>query len=78
MLLHCVWVMFTYALHLGLEKAIEPAGIFLIQTAGSYFLARVYIRSANDLYRVVRLLVLILLFFIPFSMIDPQPAKTYS
>ena len=55
-------------LHLhGVDAGIQSAGIFVVETLGSYILARRYIRNVYAFRRMVRCLVLIVLFLLPFA-----------
>ena len=46
------------------------AGIGFIETLGPYLLARCYIRDADDFYNLVQLLFRIVLFLLPFAIVE--------
>ena len=54
----------------GFAVAAQSVGIGLIETVGAYFLARCYIRSADDFRNAVRLLFLTVVFLMPFAVIE--------
>jgi len=66
-LLLCLWGMVAVTFNHGLAFAIEPSGIFLIETFGSYLLARVYIRNVYSFRTTVSVLFYMLLFILPFA-----------
>lgn len=69
-LLLCLWVAVSYgALH-GAATAVEAGGIFFIETAGSWFLARTAIRSPEQFRAMARLLFLIVLALLPFALVE--------
>ena len=65
-LLYCFWCMLSYFVNNG-AASIQTSGITFIETAGSYWLARCYIRGADDFYNMVRLLFRIVAFLLPFA-----------
>lgn len=46
--LHCFWAFLALVKWGGLGKAIETGGIYTVEFAGPYLLARLYIRSFHD------------------------------
>lgn len=54
----------------GLEAAIQPSGVLLVETVGAYLLARVYVRTAADFARVVQLLLWVVIILFPFALIE--------
>jgi O-antigen ligase len=65
-LLYCFWCTLSYFVNNG-AASIQTSGITFIETAGSYWLARCYIRGADDFYNMVRLLFRIVAFLLPFA-----------
>jgi hypothetical protein len=70
LLLFCFWCTFGYVVNNGLGLSIQSIGILFIETAGSYFLARCYIRDAGDFYNMVKVLFRIVAFLFPFAIIQ--------
>ena len=68
----CLCVAASYLVLHGLSLAIEPSGIFFIETMGAYLMARCYVRSADDFYAVVRLLFWIVLLMLPFAIYETR------
>lgn len=70
----CLWVTISYfALH-DPSLAIEPSGIYFIETMGAYLMARCYIRNADDFYAVVRMLFWIIMLLMPFALYETVTA----
>ncbi len=66
----CLWTAISYfALH-GPSLAIEPSGIYFIETMGAYFMARCFIRNADDFYAVVRMFFWIIMVLMPFALYE--------
>lgn len=66
----CLWTAVSYgALH-GAGTATEAGGIFFVETMGAYLLARVCIRSADDFFRMARVLFWIVMFLAPFAVLE--------
>ena len=60
-------------LSLGLHPAaggVEAAGIYVIESSGAYLLARAYVRDAEDLRAVFRFAIVLLLFLLPFALVE--------
>lgn len=70
LLLYCFWCFVSLAVNHGLEGSIEQAGIQLVETAGAYFIARCYIRSAEHFHDAIRQLFLIVLILFPFAVVE--------
>ena len=67
MLLTATWPAIAL-IHLhGVEEAIQPAGIFVIETFGTFLFARRHIRDVFAFQRMVRCLVLMVLVLLPFA-----------
>jgi hypothetical protein len=70
LLLLCFWSILSLVSHAGFYESIQTAGIVFVETAGPYFLARCFIRSADDLTRAVRLWFGIVFVLLPFALIE--------
>ena len=55
----------------------QPSGILFFETMGPYLLARCYIRSAEDLEKVVALLFKAIVFLLPFAVIEAVTGRDY-
>jgi hypothetical protein len=66
---HCAWALLALIRWGGLAQGIESGGIYIVEFAGAYLLARLYIRSYEDFaamaHAYVALVVAMLLFTIP-------------
>ncbi|MDW5317025.1 hypothetical protein [Rhizobium sp. PL01] len=69
-LLYCLWAVICLAVVHGLTTAIQSGGILFVETAGAYMLARAYIRTADDFYNMVSLLFKVVVFLLPFGIIE--------
>ena len=69
-LLHCLWVAVALNVAHGPEIAVEASGIFFVEVAGAYFLARRFIRTEEDLHKLVRFMFIIILLIIPFVAVE--------
>jgi hypothetical protein len=70
LLLYCLWCFISLCAVHGLGQGLQSGGIQFIETMGPYLLARCYIRSADDYYRVTLLLFRVILFLMPFAFIE--------
>ena len=68
--LYCIWGAVCLAVADGVTAALEPSGMLVIETAGAYLLARCMIRSADDFRHMASLLFKIVLFLIPFGLVE--------
>lgn len=68
--LFCIWCTISIVVIHGWSSAVQPAGIIFIETLGSFLMARCYIRSAVDFYRLARLLFLMVLCLLPFALFE--------
>jgi hypothetical protein len=68
-LLYCLWCTLSYIVNNG-AASIQTSGIIFIEIAGSYLVARCYIRTAGDFYSMVQLLFRIATFLLPFAIIE--------
>jgi hypothetical protein len=70
MLLAAIWgAIVLVSLH-GIDKGLQSAGIFVIETFGAFLFARRYIRDVFAFQRMVRSLVLMVLFLLPFAVYE--------
>lgn len=70
MLLTATWgAVVLVSLH-GIEQGLQSAGIFFIETFGPFLLARRYIRDVFAFRRMVKSLVLMVLFLLPFAVYE--------
>ena len=70
LLLFSFWSTLSLIVIHGLNLVIQTAGIGFVETVGPYMLARCYIRDADDFYNVIRLLFRIVLFLLPFAIVE--------
>jgi hypothetical protein len=69
LILYCFWCMLSYIVNNG-PGSIQSIGITFIETAGSYLIARCYIRDEYDFYNMVRLQFKIVLLLFPFAVVE--------
>jgi hypothetical protein len=70
MLLAAIWgAIVLVSLH-GIDKGLQSAGIFVIETFGAFLFARRYIRDVFAFQRMVRSLVLMVVFLLPFAVYE--------
>jgi hypothetical protein len=65
-----LWAGFGLLVHRGVDEGYQPAGILVLEAAGSYLLARVSIRSTADCVAMARLLFRIILILLPFAIYE--------
>ncbi len=65
----CTWSTISFIAIHGAE-GIQAGGIIFIETVGAYLVARTHIRSASDFRAMVKILLLIVLFFLPFALFE--------
>ncbi len=70
LLLYCLWCSISLMINQGFYGSIQPAGILFIETAGSYFIARCYIRNAEDFRRAIHLLFWLVVALLPFAILE--------
>ncbi len=68
-LLYSIWASIALFKAHGLN-AVEPAGIYTVETLGSYFLARCYIRSAKDYEKAIWIMLIVIAILIPFAFVE--------
>jgi hypothetical protein len=69
LLLYCFWCALSFVVNNG-TASIQSVGITVIETAGPYFLARCFIRDADDFYNMVQLQFRIVIFLMPFALLE--------
>lgn len=69
-LAYCLWAAAAMVINHDAAFAVEPAGILLIETFGTYLLARWLIRDAESFRAMVRALVGLITLFIPFAVYE--------
>jgi len=75
LLLYCLWCFISLCAVHGLGQGLQSGGIQFIETMGPYLLARCYIRSADDYYRVTLLLFRVILLLMPFAFFEALTGK---
>ncbi|MEQ9489406.1 MAG: O-antigen ligase family protein [Alphaproteobacteria bacterium] len=61
----------------GFSEAIEPTGVLILQTFGSYLLGRCFVRSKQDFIRLFNSFFLVLLIFLPFGILETLNGSGY-
>ncbi len=69
-LTYCLWGAVCLAENHGIGTAFNSGGILFLETAGSYMLGRSLIRDADDFRKMVLLLFWIIIFLLPFGLIE--------
>ena len=64
------WCALSFIVINGLGSTVQIIGITFVETVGPYLLARCYIRDADDFYNVVQLLFRIVVFLLPFAIVE--------
>ncbi len=76
-LLYCLWSSISLMINQGIGASIQPAGILCIETIGSYFIARCYIRSAEDFKSAVSLLFWLIAAMLPFAILEAVTGRDF-
>lgn len=66
----CGWTCISLAAIEGLGDGVESGGMIAVETAGAYFLARCYVRSADDFLAVVRTLFILVILLLPLALVE--------
>ncbi|KQO76276.1 hypothetical protein ASF29_09865 [Rhizobium sp. Leaf262] len=66
-LLYCFWCAVSLIVNHGFEGSITQAGTQFVETAGAYFVARCFIRNADDFREAIRLLFIIVMILFPIA-----------
>lgn len=69
-LLFTMWSTIAISAVHGFTYSIQSSGMFFIETAGAYFLARCFIRSADDFYNMSACLFWIIAILLPFALYE--------
>ncbi|QFU17872.1 O-antigen ligase family protein [Microvirga thermotolerans] len=70
LLFYALWcVLGLVAIH-GVNVALQPSAVILIETMGPYLLARLYIRDAESFYGMVNLLFKLFVLFLPLTLVE--------
>lgn len=69
-LAYCAWCALALVMAQGLDKSVQSAGMLVVETCGAYFLARCYVRTSADFWKVARLLFWVIAFLLPFALIE--------
>lgn len=70
LVLFCLWCCLSLAVVHGPGRAIEAGGMLIVETAGTYFLARCYIRTVDDFRATAGLFFLLIAFVAPFALVE--------
>lgn len=70
MLLFVIWSILAIVVNNGVERAIEPGGIIIIETFGTYLVARCYIRNVTNFKAMVNMLLWLILCLFPFAIYE--------
>jgi hypothetical protein len=70
LMLFWFWCALSFVVIHGVTRSVEPAGIAFIETLGAFFLARCYIRNADDFENTIQLLFKIVVVLLPFSLFE--------
>lgn len=68
--LSALWVGLSIVVNEGVAAAIEPSGIYVVETFGAYIVGRVAIRSAADFRLFAWIFFLACLFLLPFAIVE--------
>jgi len=70
LLLYSGWAGVTLIKAQGAASAVQPVGIFFVETMGAYLLARCYIRDAEDFENVIALFTKLVILLLPFAVYE--------
>ena len=70
LLIYSLWCTLSLLITHGVQAGTQPGGILVIETVSAYFVARCYIRSADDFYNVALLLFRIFICVLPFAVAE--------
>jgi len=70
LILYSVWISLSLIVLHGVGVAAQPAGIVVIETLGAYFVARCFIRTADDFHRMVRILFIMVVCMLPLAFFE--------
>lgn len=75
LLAYVLWATLSLIVNHSVGFAIEPSGILLVETFGSYLLARWLIRDATSFYAMAKTLLWVILLLLPFALFETLTAK---
>jgi hypothetical protein len=70
MILFALWSVLSMVMTIGFDNAIQPGGVWVIETLGSYFVARVFIRDEHSFRVVVKTLAIIVAVILPLAALE--------
>lgn len=70
MLFSCVWKAAAFAHAHGFNEAIEPMGVAVMECFGPYLLARIFVRNPTQFHSVVKWVMGVVVFLLPFAIIE--------
>ena len=70
LLVFSLWAMMSYGVIHGPGMAFDSGGIVLVETMGAYLLGRIFVRTPDVLYKVVRVLFWIVVILMPLAVIE--------
>lgn len=76
-LLYCCWCFLALMMVYGIGFAVQPAGMIFIETMGAYLLARCFIRDADDYYAMVLVILKMVMFLLPFSLLEAVTGRNW-
>lgn len=65
-----LWAVLSFMANHPISRAIEPAGIYVVESLGAYMLGRLAVRNRDDFLLLVKTMFLICLFLLPFALIE--------
>ncbi|MGF6862354.1 hypothetical protein ABIE69_002940 [Rhodobacteraceae bacterium MBR-64] len=71
----CVWSSISLMVIHSAGEVVEPIGIFWIEALGSYLVGRVYIRTPEAFYSVIRLLFWLCMLMLPFAIFEALASR---
>jgi hypothetical protein len=66
----CFCICLSLSVVAGVDAGIKSGGMIVVETAGSYFLARCFVRTADDFLAVVRVLFLCVIVLLPLALVE--------
>ncbi|MFZ7094179.1 hypothetical protein [Primorskyibacter sp. 2E233] len=70
LLLLCIWMTLSVAVVDSPQRALEAGGIFFCETFGAFLMGRCLVRSEKNFHRVALILFAIVMFLMPFAIIE--------
>ena len=70
MLLTAAWAAVALVSVHGVNEGLQSGGIFVIETFGAYLFARRYIKNLSAFQSMVKCLVILVVFLLPFAMYE--------